>query len=197
MKTLELINDLLDKNKGIITTEEVIHSGVSKPAFYAMVRELGLKKAAHGIYTDDVNNIDDKYILQLKYPRAVISHDSAAFIHGLLPSGPDRLAVTLNTGINPGRLTQNGIKVYTIKEELLELGKITIYDEYGQYINVYNIERTVCDIVRCRNKLGSDVVSKVMKAYAGQRDRDIVKLMLYAKSFRVRNIIREYMEILL
>ena len=197
MKTLELISGMLDKNNGIITTEEVIHSGISKPAFYAVIKKLDLKKAAHGVYTDNENKIDNKYILQLKYSKAVISHDSAAFMHGLLPAEPERLSVTLNTGINPGRLTANGIKVYTVKDDLLELGKSEMRDEYGQCVKVYNIERTVCDIIRCRNKLGPDTVSKVMKTYAGLRDRDIVKLMLYAKSFRVRNIMREYMEILL
>ncbi|MCR5603725.1 MAG: abortive phage infection protein [Lachnospiraceae bacterium] len=197
MKNIELINDLLINNEGLITTEEVLRSGISKPSFYAIIKELDLKKAAHGVYVRDEAEIDHKYILQLKYPKAVISHESAAFIHGLLSQRPAQLSVTLNTGINPARLTGSGIKVYTVKEALLDLGKSEIQDEYGRSVSIYNIERTVCDIIRSRNKLNADIMSGVLKAYVRRSDRDLVKLMLYAKSFRLRNIIREYLEILL
>ena len=127
----------------------------------------------------------------------VISHESAAFIHGLLSGRPVKLSVTLNTGINPSRLTESGIKVYTVKEDLLNLGKSEISNEYGRSVSIYNIERTVCDIIRSRNKLNDDILSGVLKAYVKRSDRDLVKLMLYAKSFTIRNIVREYLEILL
>ena len=197
MKNLEMINDLLISNQGLITTEEVLRSGISKPSFYTIIKELELKKAAHGVYVKDEAVIDHEYILQLKYPKAVISHESAAFIHGLLSGRPVKLSVTLNTGINPSRLTESGIKVYTVKEDLLNLGKSEISNEYGRSVSIYNIERTVCDIIRSRNKLNDDILSGVLKAYVKRSDRDLVKLMLYAKSFRIRNIVREYLEILL
>lgn len=62
---------------------------------------------------------------------------------------------------------------------------------------MYNLERTVCDIVRSRNSIEIQDFNFVLKKYIGRKDKDLNLLMEYAKMFRVQNIMRKYMEVLL
>lgn len=61
---------------------------------------------------------------------------------------------------------------------------------------IYDLERTLCDIVRGS---GSDiqVVNEAMKRYAASKEKNIHKLMKYAEQLRVGPKILRYMEVLL
>ena len=76
------------------------------------------------------------------------------------------------------------------------LGIIEIKSPCGNPIKIYNLERTLCDIVRGS---GSDIqiVNGAMKRYAASKEKDIYKLMKYAEQLRVKPKILHYMEVLL
>ena len=76
------------------------------------------------------------------------------------------------------------------------LGIIEIKSPCGNPIKIYNLERTLCDIVRGS---GSDIqiVNGAMKRYAASKEKDIHKLMEYAGQLRVKPKILHYMEVLL
>lgn len=94
----------------------------------------------------------------------------------------------------------------SIEEELLrfhrtiqknyEIGLTLIDSPSGNKIFVYDIERTLCDIVRGE---GCDIqiVVSAMKQYASSNQKDIHKLMKYAEQLRVKPKIMRYMEVLL
>ena len=77
-----------------------------------------------------------------------------------------------------------------------ELGIIEIESPSGNPIHVYDLERTLCDILRGS---GSDVqiVGKAMKRYAACKHKNIHKLMQYAEQLRVKPKVPRYMEVLL
>jgi len=66
----------------------------------------------------------------------------------------------------------------------------------GNPICVYDIERTLCDILRGS---GSDIqsVGTAMKKYATSKEKDIHKLMQYADQLCVKPKVLRYMEVLL
>ena len=88
-------------------------------------------------------------------------------------------------------------KVYYIKPELFELGKTTMKTPAGNDVTAYDLERTVCDIIRSRNKLGTETFLAALKLYAANPKKDLNKLNSYAKKMRVSNILRQYLEVLL
>ena len=97
----------------------------------------------------------------------------------------------------PPRLKEDGYKVYTVKKELLDVGKQIVKSNQGNEIPMYDLERTICDLVRSRSSIEVQDFNAVLKAYVGRKDKDLNKLMKYAKLFRVDKIIRNYMEVLL
>ena len=73
--------------------------------------------------------------------------------------------------------------------ENYDFGIIEIQSPSGNPIRVYDLERTLCDILRGS---GSDI-----QIVGASKDKDIHKLMQYAERLRVKPKVLRYMEILL
>ena len=63
-------------------------------------------------------------------------------------------------------------------------------------MKIYDKEKSVCDAIRFRNKVGLDVMKEVLKNYLALRDRNLNDLMSFAKQIRISTIARKYLEIL-
>ena len=64
-------------------------------------------------------------------------------------------------------------------------------------IPMYDLERTICDLMRSRSSIEAQDFNSILKTYVSRRDKDLNRLMEYAKLFRVDNVIRKYMGVLL
>lgn len=118
MNHFEQIDQLIKEHGGTIQTFQVLEAGISKPVFYAYVKEKGLEQAAHGVYVSPDAWTDAMYLLHLRCGQAVFSHETALFFHDLTDREPIRYSVTVKTGYNPSRLQGDGVQVYTVKKEL-------------------------------------------------------------------------------
>lgn len=150
-----------------------------------------------GIYLAPDAWKDDAYLLQLRCLQTVFSHDSALFYHDLTDREPLQFTVTAKNGYNPARLTSDGVKVFTVKKELYAVGICIAETSFGHRVNVYDMERTICDILRSRNYMETQVFQDALKSYAKRKDKNLNKLTDYARLFRVEKLMRQYMAVLL
>jgi len=67
----------------------------------------------------------------------------------------------------------------------------------GFKVKVYNLEKSVCDAIKYRNKIGFDVSSEILKNYLVRKDRDITRLYEYAYQLRVGKRIDELIKFML
>ncbi|MBW9158035.1 MULTISPECIES: hypothetical protein [Clostridium] len=58
------------------------------------------------------------------------------------------------------------------------------------------IEKTICDCIRYRNKIGIDIVKEGINEYLKRKDRNFNKLMKYAEICRVQKILKQYLEVI-
>ena len=86
------------------------------------------------------------------------------------------------------------IEVHHYTEDLLKIGVISMIID-GFNIRLYNVERCVCDAVKFRNKVGMDVCSEIINNYLERPDRNLSKLMDYARRLRVGKIIEQYLQV--
>lgn len=191
------LQQLVDKQNGFIQTSDALDVGVSKPTLYKYLDEQDFKKVAHGIFVSPTATPDPMYIISLRSKQAIFSHDSALYLHDMVSKLPENHTVTVRTGYNPSNLTAGGIKVYTIKAGHHELGLTSARTASGYKVPTYNIERTICDVIRSRNDMDSKTFQDALKNYAKRTDRDIKLLMEYARTFRVDKILMKYLEVLL
>lgn len=188
----------LVKNHDYITPRIAEKSGISKFKFYKYVHENGLEAVSRGVYSTGSGWVDELYVLHQRCPNAVFSHDEAFYYHGLIDREPFIHTLTIYSGYNSHRLTADGsCKVYTVKRELLDIGKSVVKDNDGNLIPMYDLERTICDLMRSRNSIEVQDFNSALKAYVSRKDKNLNQLMEYAKQFRVDNVIRRYMEVLL
>ena len=47
------------------------------------------------------------------------------------------------------------------------------------------MEKSVCDAVKYRNRIGIDVSSEILRNYLSRKDSDITRLYAYAKDMRL------------
>lgn len=193
MKTPEEIVD----DSGILLTKNAIEAGISKHALYNFIRDNGFEKAAHGVYASPETWEDENYILSLRCPQGVLSHDEALYYHGLTDREPLQKTITIYTGYGTSRMVADGIKVFTVKKKLLDIGKEIVKTSYGHDIPLYNRERTICDLIRSRNRFEIQDFQTALKTYIMGKNKNLNRLMEYAKLFHVDKKIREYMEVLL
>ena len=191
------ISMIASEHHGVLKTADVVAAGISKKALAQFVKDHGFERVAHGIYCDPASWIDNMLVLQLRCPKTIFSHDTALFLYDLTDREPIAPTVTARTGYNPTHLTEAGIKVYTVKKDLFEIGMTDSLTPFGNHINVYNMERTICDLVRSRNTIEARVLQDALKQYTRRRDKNLHRLMEYANLFHVARILRQYMEVLL
>ena len=67
----------------------------------------------------------------------------------------------------------------------------------GNEVRCYDAERTICDLLRSRNRMDKETVISAIKNYAAYKDKDLNRLAAYAEKFRVSKILKQYMEVLL
>lgn len=65
----------------------------------------------------------------------------------------------------------------------------------GFEVSIYDMEKSVCDALRYRNKIGIDVSSEILRNYLLRKERNITRLSAYAKSMRIAGVLNKYLEI--
>ena len=198
-RTVTIITTLLNANgSNMVTLKEAKSCGLSKYKFYKFVKDNELEQLSGGIYASKDSWVDELLLIHKRSPSAVFSHDEAFFYHGLVDMEPITHTITVYSGFNAHRLKAScNVKVYSVKKELLEVGKILVTDNLGNKVPMYNLERTVCDAFRSRNLIEIQEFNTILKFYIARPDKDLNLLMEYAKLFRVNNVVRKYFEVLL
>lgn len=197
MSKKEVLDEMLDQNGGVLITREVVCAGISKTYFMDYVKEKNLERVAMGIYLSQDAWLDSFYLLQTRYPEVIFSHETALYLLGLAEREPLQFTVTVKAGYHSKSMAEQNIKVYRIKKELLELGVITVKSPVGHVLRAYNPERTVCDLLRNRSQVEIQDMQSALKEYTRSKDRNLPRLMRYAKELRVERLLRQYLEVLL
>jgi len=188
---------LVEAGRGFVTATQVTEAGIPRRCLGAMVQSGMLHRVERGIYTLPETWEDEPYVLQWRFSKGVFSHETALYLHRLTDRTPMRYTMTFPFGYNTGNVRRRGVVAKVASEETYPLGIMTLSSPSGNPIQAYDIERTLCDMVKTRHKADVQVVNQAMRMYAGSRDKDIAKLMDYADTLRVKPKVLTYMEILL
>lgn len=197
MPEKDKIKELLEATPdGTITAEQVTAAGLHRSILQELVENGELYRFGRGLYVR--NNVweDDFYLLQRRYGRGIYSHDTALYLLGYSDRTPARYTMTFPKGYNSPSLKQESINIKRVVPENYSFGVIGLKSPCGNPIRVYDLERTLCDILRGS---GSDIqiVGAAMKKYVASKEKDIHKLMQYADQLHVKPKVLRYVEALL
>ena len=197
MTRQDKIREMLEASPdGTITAKQVTAAGLHRSILQELVRKGELSRFSRGLYVPSSAWEDDLYLLQRKYGRGIYSHDTALYLLGYTDRTPAQYIMTFPKGYNAPSLKQEIIHIRRVVPEYYSLGVTELPSPCGNPLRVYDLERTLCDILRGS---GSDIqiVVPAMKKYAASKEKDIYKLMHYAARLRVEPKVLRYMEVLL
>jgi predicted transcriptional regulator of viral defense system len=197
MGKFETLDLLVEKNNGYLKTSDAARAGISRSYLSEYVRKRTFTRVAHGLYMSPDAWEDGMYVIAVRYPAAVFSHETALYLLDLAEREPTKYAVTLKAGANASGLTKQDVKVYKVKESLFGEGVIETRSPVGHTLRVYNPERTLSDLIRSRRNIEIADLQAALREYVRRKEKNIPLLMRYAKLFSVEKVIRPYLEALL
>jgi predicted transcriptional regulator of viral defense system len=192
-----VIYEEMKHNNNMITTARVTELGFSRALLASYVKNGLLERSRHGVYILPNTVHDDMYTLMLRSKKIIFSHDTALFLNGLSERTPFIHTVTIPSNFVLPNSLKGECNCYYIKPELHEIGLITKTTTFGNEVRCYNPERTICDILRSRNRLDEETVVSAIKNYASFDKKDLNLLSVYAQQFKVSKELRKYLEVLL
>lgn len=197
MEINHVIMEEIKQNNNMITTAQVAALGFSRAVLSKYVKADLLERSRQGVYILPDSMHDDMYTLMLRSDKIVFSHDTALFLNGLSERTPFEHSVTIPSNCVLSNVLMDECKCYYIKPDLFDVGVVKKKTTFGNEVRCYDAERTICDLLRSRNRIDEETVINAIKKYAAYKEKDLNRLATYAEKFRVGKILKQYMEVLL
>ena len=178
--------------KNFITAGMVCEQGRSQ--YYATLQKAkqgDLVRVKRGVYAKEIDLADTMIDVEAIVPEGVLCMFSAWEHYGLTTQIPQRYDIAIKRGRKVVLPKYPKIKLHNLSESSLNLG-VTKANISGFIVKIFDIEKCVCDAVKFRNKVGMDVCVEIVKTYLKRSDRNISKLMKYARVLRVAKILEMY-----
>ena len=153
-----------------------------------------LIKLRHGIYAVPDVLLNTMIDVERIVPNGIVCLYNAWAYHQLSTTVPPAFCIAIANKrkvVIPDTLP---IELYYWKKENLEFG-IMNAEISGYHVRITDMERSVCDAMKYRNKLGLDVCAEEIRSYLRKPNRNLTRLQDYAKRLRVFNTLKNYLEI--
>lgn len=193
----ETIEKMLAQNNGFITAVQITEAGIPRRCLTELTTSKKIYKVDRGIYALPDFWEDDLLFLQYRFSKGIYSHETALYLHSMTDRTPIHYTMTFPKGYNAGRVKARNVKVRYTMLENYELGLSTILSPCKNILKVYDIERTLCDIVKTKHGGDIQVINQAMKNYVVSEEKNIGKFLEYASRLGVKKQITNYMEVLL
>lgn len=185
----------MKKHNSYLSSSSIKEQG--RTAYYKMlesVRQGELIQVRRGVYAN-IDQISGNMIdINAIVPGGILCLWSAWNIHQLTTSMPQAFHVAIKRDRKVTVTSFPKVELHHYTESILNVG-VTDMEIDGYNIKIYNAERCVCDAVKFRNKVGMDVCSEIINNYLERPERNLSKLMDYARQLRVGNILGQYLQV--
>ena len=168
-----------------------------RTAYYKMLesaKQGELIQVRRGVYAN-IDQLSGNMIdINAVVPEGILCLWSTWSIHQLTTSMPQAFHIAIKRGRKVSIPSFPRMEVHHYTENLLKIGVISMIID-GFNIRLYDVERCVCDAVKFRNKVGMDICSEIINNYLERPDRNLSKLMDYARRLRVGKILEQYLQV--
>lgn len=189
----------ISRTKKIYHTKELMDYGFTYYKINKLLANGSLIRLTKSFYEN--SNFDgeenDFFYVSAYAPEGVVCLLSAAVYYGLTTYRPDAIDVAIHKKKNITTLPDWPVlKLYYFEGSRSELGVDEIViGENG--FKIYDIEKTVVDIIYYRNKIGIDETKEILINYIQRENSNINQLIRYSKQLRCYDILNTYLEVLI
>ena len=181
---------------GYLTTKDVVNNNIPRTYLTKLVKEGKIERISRGVYAKKNVLVDEFVVLQSKSKNAIYSNTTALYLYGFSNRIPIKYDITINNGYNGTLQKDNNVNLFYTKKELLDLGVINYKLDSGNIIRVYDLDKTICDIIKNKKKIDAEIFNKAIREYFYSRKKNTLKLYEYAKKMNIYNKVRDTFEVL-
>lgn len=200
-KVSEKLSFLFQQQNGIARTKDIVRLGITTYIIRKLVDKGDLIRIKQGLYRKadfQQKYGNDEFVEASKLvPKGVICLLSALSYYELTTYNPWEHYIAIPRDSKKPKLPDYPpIKIIYFSENQYKTG-ITETEIEGVNVNIYDREKTICDIVRYRDRLGMDIAKEGLQNYLQSPHKNINKLMIYAEKLRIRTVLQTYLEVLI
>lgn len=188
----------LSDDQMIFSVDELRESGFSYYKINQLVKDGTLLKLNKKYYenTRYEGEESDFYYVSAYAPKGVVCLMSAAAYYNLTTARLDAVDVAIQRNAKISTMPDwPPISVYYYADNRFETGIRTVHEGKNQF-RIYDIEKTVVDIVFFREKVGIEEMKEILVNYVKLRDRNLNRLLRYAELLKCGDIMKTYLEVL-
>ena len=194
-----MVNGLkLPRDQMIFSVDELKKAGYSHYKINQLVEDGTLLKLNKKYYENTEYNGDesDFYYVQAYAPKGVVCLMSAASYYNLTTFRPDSVDVAIQRKAKISTMPDWPVlSVYYYADDRFKTGIETV-QEGRNHFKIYDVEKTVVDIVCFREKVGIEETKEILVNYLRRKDRNLNRLLRYAEMLKCGEVMKTYLEVL-
>ena len=194
-----MVNELrLPEDQMIFSVDELKTAGFSHYKINQLVADGTLLKLNKKYYenTSYQGEESDFYYVPAYAPKGVVCLMSAASYYNLTTYRPDSIDVAIQRKAKISTMPEwPALSVYYYADDRFEMGIETVQEGKNQF-KIYDIEKTVVDIVFFREKIGIEETKEILVNYLRRKDRNLNRLLRYAEMLKCGEVMKTYLEVL-
>lgn len=180
---------------GYLTTKDVTDNDIPRTYLTKLIKEDKIERVSRGVYIKKNVLVDEFVVLQSKSKYAIYSNTTALYLHGFSNRIPIKYDITIKSGYKGSLQKGKNVNLFYTKKELLELGVIDYKLDSGNIIRVYDLDKTICDIIKNKKKIDAEIFNKAIREYFYSKKKNTLKLYEYAKKMNIYNKVRDTFEV--
>lgn len=180
---------------GYLTTKDVTENNIPRTYLTKLIKENKIERVSRGVYIKKNDLVDEFMVLQSKSKYAIYSNATALYLHGFSNRIPIKYDITVKSGYKGSLQKERNVNLFYTKRELLELGVINYKLNSGNIIRVYDLDKTICDIIKNKKKIDAEIFNKAIREYFYSKKKNTLKLYEYAKKMNIYNKVRDTFEV--
>ena len=182
----------------VITNKEAEELGYTRHNLSELTKSGQLERLRPGLYQLKGKVIDDFVLISSNSNRIIFSQQTALYLHDISDRTPNVFHISVPQGYNASHIKNRykDLQVHYVKKDLYEIGKTEIKSPQGNLVPVYDIDRTICDIIIDSQKIDKQIFTEALKRYFKSPNKNLRRLIKYSRLFKIEDEIRKYMEVL-
>ena len=189
----------IPSSEHFLTIDRLRELGFSHYKIGKLANDGKLVKVSRSMYENTAFSGDDSdfSIVSAYAPKGVFCMMTAARHYRLTTYLPGALDIAIERSMKISTLPDwPDVNVWYFPQKRFSSG-VTVSSDNCCEFKIYDIEKTVVDILYYRNKVGIEETKEILKNYLARDDRDLIKLHRYADELGCGKILGTYLEVLI
>lgn len=191
----EKILDLFEN--GYLKTSKVVNENIPKIYLTRLIKKNKIERVGRGIYVKTNYLVDDFVVLQNKSKNCVFSNMTSLYLLGYSNRIPIKYDITVLSGYKGSLQKNNSVNLHYSKKENFYLGIKDYILDSGYIIKIYDLEKTICDIIKNKKKFDLELYNKAIRNYFYSKEKNILKLYDYARKMNIYEKVKNTFEVLM